>query len=72
VKQPTHRSAPSPACSAIAANVNPRSALAACSSARPSGRARKLRGGDDMGIGDKEGFVQGYLAILDFELPILA
>ncbi|WP_313898062.1 hypothetical protein [Nodosilinea sp. LEGE 07298] len=52
-----------PACWAIAANVHPRSAFAACSSFNPSGLARKPRDEDDIGIGDKKSFVQGYPAM---------
>ncbi|MEA5449844.1 hypothetical protein VB780_14770 [Leptolyngbya sp. CCNP1308] len=56
-------SALTPARSAIAANVHPRSAFAACSSSSPSGLARKPRDVDDIGVGDKKSFVQGYPAM---------
>jgi hypothetical protein len=49
----------------MAANVHPRSAFAAWSSINPSGLARKPRDRDDIGVSDKEGFVQGYPAMTE-------
>ena len=43
--------------------THPRPALAACSRFSPSRLTRKPRDEDDIGVGNKEGFVPGYLAM---------